>query len=63
MPNIPCPKCSTTIEFDFKTVLDGKDFICKNCNSKITLTYSDNKTIFKNAQKALDKLKDNLDID
>jgi len=63
MQSIPCPQCKTQIEFDVKDILQGKDFTCTTCNTKIKLAYQDNKSILDKAKAKLDQLKDDLNID
>ncbi|WP_460218851.1 hypothetical protein [Psychroserpens sp. MEBiC05023] len=62
MPNIPCPKCQTKIEFEFNEVINGKSFICNSCKTEITMTYEDNKQTLARAEKKLNILKRDLDI-
>ncbi|MCD2258801.1 CpXC domain-containing protein [Psychroserpens luteolus] len=63
MPIIPCPNCQSNIEFELHDVLKEKEFTCPNCKTVITMVYEDNKQSLDKAKKALDKLKDELDID
>ncbi|WP_298901696.1 hypothetical protein [uncultured Psychroserpens sp.] len=63
MPSIPCPKCKTPLAFELPKVLDGKTFTCSSCQTVIAISYEDNKQSLDKATEALDKLKDELDID
>lgn len=62
MPKIQCPKCQNQIEFNFETILKGKDFTCANCHTKITISYDSNKDTLLRAKEKLDQLKDELNI-
>ena len=63
MTSIPCPQCQSKIEFDPVEAFKGIKLTCSNCNCVMTLKKESNKDILAKGAKALEKLKDEFNLD
>lgn len=58
--NMPCPTCQTPIPFDSKGLMEGKQYTCSNCDTKIGLS-KEGYEVVKNTMDQFESLKKNVE--
>lgn len=53
--SIPCPVCKSLITFDIRSLLEGIQFTCPNCNASIGIS-AESMGIVKETMEQFDKL-------